>query len=63
MKAFAVIMATIVIFELIAVPIVEAQLEYEYYFGPLARWRRKKRIKMRQKSRRKALKLSMGKLD
>ena len=51
----------IVLFDLIFVPIVEAQFEYEYYFGKSARNRRKKRIKRRQKSRKKSLKKSMGK--
>ena len=60
-KAFATIMITIIVFEMIAVPLVEAQFEYDYYFGKRGRKNRKRRIKRRQKSRRKALRKSMGK--
>ncbi len=60
-QAFVCVLLTILLFELIAVPLVEAQFEYGYYFGRRARNKRKKRIKRRQKSRRKSLRKFVGK--
>ena len=62
-QAYVCILLTILLFELIAVPIVEAQFEYGYYFGKRARNKRKKRIKKRQKSRKKSLKKFVGKMS
>ena len=63
MQAYACILITVIMFEHIVIPLVEAQLEYGYYFGKRARKRRKRRIRRRQKSRRKAVRRGMGKCE
>lgn len=62
-QLFVLFLVYIVFIELVVVPVVEAQYEYDYYFGKKARHKRKKRIKKRQKSRRKTLRKALGKKD